>query len=351
VLSYLRSFDRRGLVAGLLVVVLLAGGIVVGSRNLKDYDPILLTYTLGILFSASAVVYRYAIWLQRPPTAVLFRRCFRLLLKRGERLQSIAFLVRATFENLVAQRFIRRRGVRRWVMHFCIAWGSLLAALVTFPLVFGWLHFETRRDDPEIYRVVMLGLGVGEFDARSWLGDVTFNLLNISAVMVITGVSIALNKRLKDMQNISRQQFGDDIVPLILLLAISLTGLMLTFSMHALGGASYSVLSLVHAVVVTVTLLYIPFGKFFHIFQRPAQIGVLLYKKKNAEQAPACCRLCGEGFAAVMQIEDLKEVMIRQGFDWSMGSGPNYLEICPACRRRAIGVVQGRRIAGAHGAR
>ncbi len=350
-LGYLRSLDRKGLAAGAMIVALLGAGIVIGSRNLRDYDPILLTYTFGVLFSAFAVVYRYAVWLQRPPTQTFWRRGWRLLFKRGEFLKNLAFLMNASGQNLVAQRFIFRRGFKRWLIHFCIAWGSLLALAVTFPLVFGWLHFETRRDDPEIYRVVMFGFGVGELDSRSWVRFLMFNLLNISALMVITGASIALAKRLRDMANISRQQFGNDIMPLILLLAIALTGLMLTFSMHALGGAGYAVLSLVHAVAVTATFLYIPFGKFFHIFQRPAQIGVLLYKQKNAERPPAVCRLCGEGFALAMQIDDLKDVMARQGFDFSMGEmGPHYLEVCPACRRRAVGVLQGRRIAEARGA-
>jgi hypothetical protein len=135
----------------------------------------------------------------------------------------------------------------------------------------------------------------------------------------------------------------------VLLLGISFTGLMLTFSMHALGGAGYQVLSLVHAVTVTATFLYIPFGKFFHIFQRPAQIGVLLYKRANAARPPAKCRSCGGEYAFAMQIDDLKGVMAQQGFDWTLPGGGNLMEICPGCRRRAIGVAQGRLIAAERG--
>ena len=46
--------------------------------------------------------------------------------------------------GLFAQKFIRRRSSTRWFAHFCFAWGTLIAVAVTFPLVFGWLHFETR---------------------------------------------------------------------------------------------------------------------------------------------------------------------------------------------------------------
>ena len=64
--------------------------------------------------------------------------------------------------------------------------GTMIAGAVTFPLVFGWLHFSTRLDDPETYRVMLFGLGVGEFSCRSLIRYVMFNLLNVSAVMVIT---------------------------------------------------------------------------------------------------------------------------------------------------------------------
>jgi len=347
VIDYLRSLDRKGLLAGLGAMAVLAAGIFLGSRGLRDYDPALLTYTFCVVFAAFAVVYRYAVWLQRPPTWTFWRRGWGLLLARGQLISNLAFLARATATNLGAQRFIRARGLGRWMVHFCISWGSMLAVAVTFPLVFGWLHFESRPDAPEIYRVMMLGLPVGQIDTRSLIALLMFNALDISAVMVIAGVALSLNRRLKDMANISRQQFGNDIVPLVLLLGISLTGLTLTFSEHALGGAGYQVLSLIHAITVTATFLYIPFGKFFHIFQRPAQIGVLLYKRANAARPAAKCRCCGEDYALAMQIEDLKGVMAAQKFDWSLPGGGSHLEVCPRCRRRSIAVTQGGLMAAA----
>jgi hypothetical protein len=72
----------------------------------------------------------------------------------------------------------------------------------------------------------------------------------------------------------SRQQFGNDIVPLLLLLAISLTGLMLTFSTHFPAAPATAAVAH-HAVTVSATLLYIPFGKFFHIVRRPLRAAVI----------------------------------------------------------------------------
>jgi len=331
-ISYLRTLDPKGALAGLGAILVLGLGIVLGSGNLKYYDPILLTYTFGVLFSAFAVAYRYAVWLQRPPTRVYLRRGWELV-RRGNILRNLAFLFRAATVNLGAQRFIRKRSFTRWLIHFLIAWGTLIAAAVTFPLVFGWLHFGTRPDDPETYRILMFGLAVGEFSTHSLLRYVMFNLLNVSAIMVITGVGLSLHRRLRDPGSMSRQQFGNDIVPLLLLLWISVTGLMLTFSSHFLAGAGYTVISLVHAVAVSATLLYLPYGKFFHIFQRPLHLAVILYRRELGAAAPVCCSRCGKGFAGAMQLADLGEVMSATGFALP-------IDCCPSCKRKRLGIAQ-----------
>jgi len=344
-LRFVRSLDARGAIAGLGSMTLVFCGILAGSRSLRDYDPALLTYTFGTLFTAFGVAYRYVVWLQRPATKVYWRRGWSLMFERGQVWRNLALLGRGSGANLLAQNFIRKRSQMRWFAHFCFAWGCLLATAVTFPLVFGWVHFETRLDDPLIYQVFLFGLQVDEFHIASIKRYVIFNLLNVSAVMVILGVSLALRRRLRDPGSIARQQFGNDLVPLLLLLAIALTGLMLTFSMHALHGYGYSAISLIHALTVVATLLYLPFGKFFHIFQRPAQLSVAIYKRSNAGKPPAKCRVCKEGFADAMHVQDLKTVLADVGLNWEM-DGPvgHYSEVCPRCRRRLIGFSHGRAI-------
>jgi NNP family nitrate/nitrite transporter-like MFS transporter len=333
--------DARGAGAGTAAVALLSAAIFWGSRGLRDFDLVLLPYTLGVLFAAFAVAYRYAVWLQRPATALYWRRGFQLLFRRGGRAASLVFLLRSAYENLFAQKLIRRRGSGRWVAHFCLAWGSLVAGAVTFPLVFGWLHFETRPADPQWYRVVAAGHVLAEFHTASLARYVLFNLLNVSAVMVIAGSLLALRRRLRDPGARARQQFGNDIVPLLLLIAISATGLMLTLSMHVLHGYAYAVISLVHALVVTGTLLYIPFGKLFHIFQRPAQLGVALYRRADAA-IPAACGVCGENFAGAMHVGDLKGVLAGVDLDATLeGPVSHFAEVCPRCRRRLFGFTQG----------
>ena len=204
-----------------------------------------------MLLAAFAVTYRYTVWLQRPPTRLFWSAGWQLLFRADTRRGNLAFLLRALSAGLFAQKFIRRRSSTRWFAHLCFAWGTLIAVAVTFPLVFGWLHFETRPlDDRAGTAWWCWGNVVSEFHTRSLARYVMFNLLNLSAVMVIVGVSLALRRRLRDPGSRARQQFGNDIVPLLLLLAVSATGLMLTLSTHLLRGYGYAPLSLIHAFVV-----------------------------------------------------------------------------------------------------
>jgi nitrate reductase gamma subunit len=96
---------------------------------------------------------------------------------------------------------------------------------------------------------------------------------------VLAGIFLALWRRMREKGVQAVQSFALDFFPLILLFAISVTGLALTASQLWLRGELYSFLAIVHAITVIAALLFLPFGKFFHIFQRPAQLGVKLYQR------------------------------------------------------------------------
>src|SRR5499427_2456609 len=69
------SRDRIGAAFwGFLAAAVLAVLIVLGSRNLNHFDAALVGYTFATLFAAFAITYRYAMWLQRPPTRMYWRR-------------------------------------------------------------------------------------------------------------------------------------------------------------------------------------------------------------------------------------------------------------------------------------
>ena len=84
----------------------------------------------------------------------------------------------------------------------------------------------------------------------------------------------AFKRRIRDHDAAALQDFQEDFLPLFLLFAVSVTGLMLTVSYTWMNGYGYEFLAIVHAVTVIFTLLWLPFGKFFLIFQRPAQLAV-----------------------------------------------------------------------------
>src|SRR3954468_12849940 len=62
---------------------LLVAAIVVGSRNLENFDPALVIYTFAVVFATWGVTYHYFVWLQKPPTRIYWRRGWELARKRG----------------------------------------------------------------------------------------------------------------------------------------------------------------------------------------------------------------------------------------------------------------------------
>jgi hypothetical protein len=211
---------------------------------------------------------------------------------------------------------------------------------VTFPLSFGWIRFETARDSQAMYEAYVFGIRVFDFPLGTLIAELTFNVLVISAVLVIAGVFLALYRRARDRGALAVQQFANDLFPLILLFAISATGLLLTVSARLLDGFHYGFLAQFHAVTVIFTLLYLPFGKFFHIFQRPAQLSLDFYRRAGAETGPATCLRCGEGFASKLHVEDLKKVEAELAIQYEIEPGVHYQDVCPACRRKNLALIQ-----------
>jgi len=225
--------------------------------------------------------------------------------------------------------------------HALIMWGCILAAAITFPLVWGWVHFETVPGDLSMYRAFVFGVPMQDFPVESAIAFVVFHGLVWSSFLVIGGVLLAFRRRMIDHGAAAVQQFGQDILPLILLFAISMTGLMLTASYTWLKGYAYDFLAILHAVTVIVTLLWLPFGKLFHIFQRPAQLGVSFYQDAGKRGEQQACGRCGGKFAPAMMVQDLTSVERELGFRYELSDGSHYQTICPKCRRALFGLAQG----------
>jgi nitrate/nitrite transporter NarK/nitrate reductase gamma subunit len=336
-----RTADRlRAGAYATLSTALLVAAIVVGSRNLQHFDAALVLYTYAVVFATWGVTYHYAVWLQKPPTRMYWKRGWQLARERGA-LRSALRLSGLAGTHLLAQKFIRQRSVLRWWMHQLLFWGCLLAVAITFPLVFGWVHFGSSPDDQMTYVTYVFGFPVGSFRIRTAVSWLIFHGLDVAAVLVLAGISLALWRRMLDRGARAVQQFGNDFFPLILLFAISVTGLALTASTLWLRGSFYGFLSILHAITVITALLYLPFGKFFHIFQRPAQLGVKLYQDAGAEDPGAACARCGERFASRMHVDDLRQVLVELGFDYEMaGPAGHWQALCPPCKRKSVASAQ-----------
>ena len=341
--------NSNAIAAGTAAALGVAGAIVLGSRGLAHFDAALWGYAVGSVLAAAAVAYRFTLWAGRPPARMYFRRGLRLLLRRGlnSATPPAAELPKALAADFAAQNFIRHRSVYRWVMHLCLSGGCTLAFAITFPLVFGWIHFAPLSGDAEIYRVLVFGFGVDSFSVHSAKAFVMFNLLNFSALIVLVGLVMAALRRFTDAGERATQTFFEDILPLLLIFAVTATGLALTVSYKFLAGRGHSFMAVVHMVSVVSLLFYIPFGKLFHMFQRTCSLCVSLYKKAGATGPRARCACCGGDFASQMHVDDLKTVLDQLGYNYRFATTKgevHYQDICPACRRRLLALNQGRSV-------
>jgi hypothetical protein len=192
-----------------------------------------------------------------------------------------------------------------------------------------------------MYRTFVFGIPVQDFPVASLLAFIVFHGLVWSSFLVIAGVMLAFRRRMIDHGAATAQQFGQDILPLLLLFAISVTGLMLTASYTWMRGYAYDFLAILHAATVIITLLWLPFGKLFHIFQRPAQLGVGFYKDAGERGEQANCIRCGRAFAPAMMVRDLITVERELGFRYELDGGRHYQQVCSRCRRALFGLAQG----------
>jgi hypothetical protein len=331
-------FDTLNLWAALIAAaatLLLVISIIVGSRGLGNFDAALIAYLFGCIFACYGVVYRYAVWLQRPPTWRYFARGWRLFFT-GRTFAYGWELVNHFITQFLGQKFIRNRGKARGYGHMLMAWGCMLAFAVTFPLVFGWIHFGLKPGGIDTYEIFTFGFKVMEFPLHTWLAEIIFNALNWSSLLVIAGVMIMMRRRLTHAGQIAIQTFEGDWMPLLLLLAISLTGLGISLDYKFMEGKAHQFMAITHAITVILFLLWMPFGKFYHIIQRPAQLGIAIYRKAGAEGPQASCPHTRQEFDSQMHVDDVKAVAKELGFDYARSDGKSHVDYSPRGKRALL---------------
>ncbi len=335
----------RAAIAAVVATVATLGLVVVGSRGLRDFDAALIGYAVATVFAIAALTYRYALWIGRPPTGHYFRAGWSTFLSWRNFRRYTLLVPKALWTDLIGQTFIRKRSTARWLTHQAIFWGVVLSLAVTVPLTFGWIRFTLVP--PGEYRAWFFGVPVLTFPIEAGIGFAFFHILDVTAVLLIAGVVAAMWRRMRDTGLLTTQRFGFDLVPLVLLIAIAVTGLALTASSHWWGGSFYWFIALVHQVIVVLWLLSLPFGKFFHIIERPASIGVTLYQQVAqdveyyghiAPHVPAAhrasCARCGAVLPSERFIRDLEGVLEELGQRYDLGADRGLLQnYCPTCKR------------------
>ncbi len=314
--------------------------IYIGSRGFQNFDAALIGYAVGTVFAAIGLVYRYTIWISRPPTWRCFRAGWADFLSFRNFRRYTLLIPKAWWTDIFGQTFILRRGLLRWVMHMSIFWGVILSLAVTVPLTFGWIHFTFVP--PHSYKAWFFGFAIFTFPLHQVDSFPIFHVLDFTALLLIVGLTIALWRRITNAGLLATQRFGFDLLPLVLLFAIAVSGLALTASQMLWQGRFYWFISLSHQLIVVGWLLSLPFGKFFHIVERPATIGVTLYQTveqdREAEAAngsgpPGRCPRCGEALPSRQFTEDLKATLKDLGQDYDLSEMGRLQDYCQTCKR------------------
>lgn len=322
------------LTGGILLALGLLAVIYFGSGRLTRFDSPLAAYTAATVLAAFAFGYRYLMWIQRPATWRYFRASWQLFFRPKALFRNALKLIGLLWNNIVLQKFIGKRSHTRWIAHMGMAWGCLLAFAITFPLSWGWVQFGIAPDGVN-YQVEFMSMPQFTFDPYGPVGFLLFNGLNISAVLVLTGVGFAMHRRVFQHGAQAVQTVENDLIPLVLLFAVSITGVMITASYKLMGGAHFSFISLLHAFTVILLLLWMPFGKLFHVIQRPAQLGVAYYKEEGLNGPQAVCERTGQPYQSQLHHDDLVAVMKEVGVDFG-----EHQNLSPQEKRKLIAMNQ-----------
>ncbi|OXS54286.1 hypothetical protein B1A99_27250 [Cohnella sp. CIP 111063] len=319
-----RFVSKAALYVGIMAILLLLS-IYIGSVGFGYVDLALYGYLWATVLSILLFTARIAAWTSRPPARRLWRQGLSLFSSpRGW-----MFLIRTLFDNIGRQRFISGRSWQRWAQHMLLSWGVLVSFGITYALVLNWMHFELV--EPRTYSVVVFGIHLFRMGVDSFLAILLYHGLNWTGIAVIIGCLMAMRRREINRKNLVEQTKDFDIFPLVLLIAISITGSLLTVSAMWMEGVFYTGIALSHQVAVIVFLLYMPFSKFWHIPLRFLGVVVPMY---HAAHAPKACSRCGREYATETQIRDVQAVLQERGIPVRVGGTSLHMsDFCSECRR------------------
>lgn len=318
-------FSKKSARNVFIVLVLVFFSVYIGSEQLGFFDMALYGYLWATVLCFVLLTIRITSWTLRPPTRRLWKQGIKMMTSP----KGLKFVFQTLYSNIGEQKFIRNRSFFRWAQHMFISWGVLFSFAITFALVLNWMHFELI--EPKTYRVVFFGITVFRMGADSLLAFMLYHGLNWTGIAVIIGCSMALYRRVTDQKKIVEQSKEYDFFPLVLLIAISITGSLLTVSAMWMEGFSYIGIALAHQVTVIVFLLYFPFSKFWHLPLRFLAVVVPMYHAL-AEEKP--CARCGRKYATETQIKDVQLTLEKRHLSVPIDqTSLHFSDMCSECRR------------------
>jgi len=320
------SSDRRAVRDAGAVVAILLALVWAGSEGGAHLDPALLGYLAATIVSVAGTAWRVSRFWRRPATA-FYARAMGEALRSPRRLRR---LLSAGARDLAAQRFISARSRARWVAHLLLSLGTLAGVAITLPLVFGWMCFAA--DGETAYRALVFSWPAGRFVLDGAVAWLVFHALALAALAVTVGALWFLVVRLR------RRRLPDTVAafhlaPLLLLLAVALTGLALPASRS--HPALFRAMAVLHEASVVVLLVAIPFSKLGHVLIRPLHLGVRVVRGGDGRWAT--CAGCGERLAPVAQLAAIERLLASRHVRFA-----GQEQRCPACRRRQLAAVQAR---------
>lgn len=327
-----KSFYSKTSMYAFFVVSFLFLTMWIGTGQFTKIDLMLAGYMVASFIFAIGITVRMASWLLRPATNQMVKRSIKNFFTQKRTKRNVTSIMKTLVDNIILQKFIFKRGLYRGIQHWLIAWGCIGSFAITFGLTFGWMHF--RLIDATTYQMMVFNLPTIKMQANGLFATMVYNGLNITALMVLVGVIMALVRRIHnhDLKVTERAEF--DLLPLYILLTVTVTGLLLTVSYKFFGGFIHPQLSLIHQITVVLFLIYFPFGKLFHLPIRPLAAAVPMNYQEELMVDTRSCKKCDTKYSSDDQISDVKSILHAQQFDLKLEDGTYLADYCPSCRRK-----------------
>ena len=293
-------------------------------------DLAVLGYQVASVLFLAGCLYRFLAWLRYPPNRTLWGRSARAFQQRRW-WPNLSTLIRSAVTRLLLQTFIVRRSWLRWFTHFAIFWGVVIVSAVCFALAWGWMSFSLVGQ--QTYCARMFGIPLITFPVGSLIAFLAFNAINLGSLLLLLGLILAFWQRFKMGPLEKAERLGEHFSSLYLLLAVTVSGLLLTVSYKFFNGIGHRQLVLLHEVIVVLGLLWVPFSKLFHFELSPATVALDMAEGAGFV-VPSRCSRCGKSLSAVWTPRDLQGALASAGVQISGDvADPEVLVLCPSCRR------------------